>query len=124
MEHAVILDMMIRDSYLPNLKELEELWITMGLSKEEIDVRMHTVRTKISDVTTEMVECDRDNKMKIEEVCNNLKKEIRVLWRKLKLSGEPEQVPSGLTLLEMQKKLKLSLVSLKARRKEIMEEFR
>ena len=124
MEHAEILDKMIRDSYLPNLKELEELWITMGLSKEEIDVRMHTVRTKISDVTTEMVECDRDNKMKIEEVCNNLKKDIRVLWRKLKLSGEPEQVPSGLTLLEMQKKLKLSLVSLKARRKEKIEEFR
>ena len=124
MEHAEILDKMIRDSYLPNLKELEELWITMGLSKEEIDVRMDTVRTKISDVTTEMVECDRDNKMKIEEVCNNLKKDIRVLWRKLKLSGEPEQLPSGLTLLEMQKKLKLSLVSLKARRKEIMEEFR
>ena len=124
MEHAEILDKMIRDSYLPNLKELEELWITMGLSKEEIDVRMDTVRTKISDVTTEMVECDRDNKMKIEEVCNNLKKDIRVLWRKLKLSGEPEQLPNGLTLLEMQKKLKLSLVSLNARRKEIMEEFR
>ena len=124
MEYADTLDSLIRASYNANLKELGMLWTTMGLSKEEIDLRMHTVRTKISDITTEMVECDRDNKMKIEEVCNNLKKDIRVLWRKLKKSGEPEQIPSGLTLLEQQKKLKLALVSLEERRKEIMGQFR
>jgi hypothetical protein len=96
----------------------------MGLSKEEIHLRMDTVRTKISDITTEMVECDRDNKMKIEEVCNNLKKDTRVLWRKLKKLGEPDQLPSGLTLLEQQKTLKLTLVGLEERRKEIMGQFR
>eukprot|EP00092_Neocalanus_flemingeri_P022714 GFUD01024634.1.p1 GENE.GFUD01024634.1~~GFUD01024634.1.p1 ORF type:complete len:780 (-),score=195.56 GFUD01024634.1:138-2267(-) len=71
-----------------------------------------------------MVECDRENKMKIEEACNNLKKDIRVLWRKLKMTGEPEQLPSGLTLLEQQKSLKTKLICLEERRTEIMQQFR
>merc|ERR1719318_2243864 len=95
----------------------------MGLSREEIDTRMNTVRTKISDITTEMVECDREYKMKIEEACNNYKKDIRVLWRKLKLSGEPEQLPSGLTLLEQLKALKLQLTRLEEKN-QIMGQFR
>merc|ERR1719318_499583 len=84
---------------------------------------MNTVRTKISDITTEMVECDREYKMKIEEACNNYKKDIRVLWRKLKLSGEPEQLPSGLTLLEQLKALKLQLTRLEEKN-QIMGQFR
>eukprot|EP00092_Neocalanus_flemingeri_P014462 GFUD01015606.1.p1 GENE.GFUD01015606.1~~GFUD01015606.1.p1 ORF type:complete len:767 (+),score=188.47 GFUD01015606.1:174-2303(+) len=71
-----------------------------------------------------MVECDRENKMKIEEACNNLKKDIRVLWRKLKMTGEPEHLPSGLTLLEQQKSLKTNIIYLEERRKEMMEQFR
>merc|ERR1719318_2016059 len=85
---------------------------------------MNTVRTKISDITTEMVECDRENKMKIEEACNNYKKDIRVLWRKLKQPGEPEQLPSGLTLLEQLKALKLQLSRLEEKRNQIMGQFR
>merc|ERR1712096_314183 len=55
MNYAENLDKLIRESCIANLKELEELWITMGLSTEEIDERMDTVRSKISDITTEMV---------------------------------------------------------------------
>ena len=124
MDYTQTLDSMIQASYLGNLTELAELWGTMGLSREEIDTRMNTVRTKISDITTEMVECDRENKMKIEEACNNNKKDIRVLWRKLKQPGEPEQLPSGLTLLEQLKALKLQLTSLEEKRNEIMGQFR
>ena len=124
MSYAETLDSLIRESYIVNLKELEMLWITMGLSKEEIDERMDTVRSKVSDITTEMVECDRENKMKIEEVCNNLKKDIRVLRRKLKMKGDPEPLPSGLTLLEMQRKLKQNLIGLEEKRQELMAEFR
>eukprot|EP00092_Neocalanus_flemingeri_P033506 GFUD01036424.1.p1 GENE.GFUD01036424.1~~GFUD01036424.1.p1 ORF type:complete len:760 (+),score=195.92 GFUD01036424.1:167-2281(+) len=71
-----------------------------------------------------MVECDRENKIKIEEVCHNMKKDVRVLWRKLKMKGEPEQPPSGLTLLEQQKYLRTELVSLEEKRKERMQQFR
>ena len=124
MDYAQTLENLIQASYVGNLKELGELWEAMGLSGEEIDQRMDTVRTKISDITTEMVECDRENKMKIEEACNNFKKDIRVLWRKLKQSGEPEQLPSGLTLLEQLKALKLQLTSLEEKRNEIMGQFR
>ena len=124
MDYAQTLENLIQASYVGNLKELAELWEAMGLSGEEINQRMDTVRTKISDITTEMVECDRENKMKIEEACNNYKKDIRVLWRKLKQSGEPEQLPSGLTLLEQLKALKLQLTSLEENRNEIMGQFR
>ena len=124
MGYAQTLENLIQASYVGNLKELAELWEAMGLSGEEINQRMDTVRTKISDITTEMVECDRENKMKIEEACNNYKKDIRVLWRKLKQSGEPEQLPSGLTLLEQLKALKLQLTSLEEKRNEIMGQFR
>ena len=64
MSYAENLDNMIRESYRGNLEELSELWETMGLSKDEIEQRMNTVRTKVSDITIEMVECDRENKMK------------------------------------------------------------
>ena len=124
MDYAQTLENLIQASYVGNLKELAELWEAMGLSGEEINQRMDTVRTKISDITTEMVECDRENKMKIEEACNNFKKDIRVLWRKLKQSGEPEQLPSGLTLLEQLKALKLQLTSLEEKRNQIMGQFR
>ena len=124
MDYAQTLDSLIQASYVGNLKELAELWEAMGLSGEEIAQRMDTVRTKISDITTEMVECDRENKMKIEEACNNNKKDIRVLWRKLKQPGEPEQLPVGLTLLEQLKALKLHLKSLEEKRNEIMGQFR
>ena len=124
MNYAESLDSLIRESYVANLKELDELWVMMGLSKEEIDKRIDTVVCKVSDITTEMVECDRDNKMKIEEVCNNLKKDIRVLRRKLKMTEDPEPLPSGLTLLEIQRKLKLNLLSLEDKRQELMAEFR
>ena len=124
MDYAQTLDSLIQASYVGNLKELAELWEAMGLSGEEIAQRMDTVRTKISDITTEMVECDRENKMKIEEACNNYKKDIRVLWRKLKQPGEPEQLPGGLTLLEQLKALKLHLKSLEEKRNEIMGQFR
>ena len=124
MDYAQTLENLIQASYVGNLKELAELWEAMGLSGEEVNQRMDTVRTKISDITTEMVECDRENKMKIEEACNNFKKDIRVLWRKLKQSGEPEQLPSGLTLLEQLKALKLQLTSLEEKRNEIMGQFR
>ena len=124
MDYTKTLDSMIQASYLGNLTELAELWGTMGLSRVEIDTRMNTVRTKISDITTEMVECDREYKMKIEEACNNYKKDIRVLWRKLKQPGEPEQLPGGLTLLEQLKALKLHLKSLEEKRNEIMGQFR
>ena len=124
MSYAENLDNMIRESYRGNLEELSELWETMGLSKEEIEQRMNTVRTKVSDITIEMVECDRENKMKIEEACNILKKSVRVMWRKLKKSGEPEPVRSGITLIEQQKCLKMSLLSLEEERSEIMGHFR
>ena len=124
MDYAQTLDSLIQASYMGNLKELADLWGTMGLSREEIDTRMNTVRTKISDITTEMVECDRENKMKIEEACNNYKKDIRVLWRKLKQPGEPEQLQIGLTLLEQLKALKMHLTRLEEKRNEIMGQFR
>ena len=124
MNYAEDLDKIIRESYIANLKELEELWITMGLSTEEIDERMDTVRSKISDITTEMVECDRDNKMMLEEACNNRKKDIQVLRRKLKITGDPEPMPSGLTLLEMLRKLELNFLGLEKKKQEIMAEFR
>ena len=124
MNYAEDLDKLIRESCIANLKELEELWITMGLSTEEIDERMDTVRSKISDITTEMVECDRDNKMMIEEACNNRKKDIQVLRRKLKITGDPEPMPSGLTLLEMLRKLELNFLGLEKKKQEIMAEFR
>ena len=124
MNYAENLDSLIRESYIVNLKELEMLWNTMGLRKEEIDERMDTVRSKVRDITTEMVECDRDNKMKIEDVCNNLKKDIRVLRRKLKMKGDPEPPPSGLTLLALQRKLKQDLIGLEEKRHELMAEFR
>jgi len=124
MNYAEDLDKLIRESCIANLKELEELWITMGLSTEEIDERMDTVRSKISDITTEMVECDRDNKMMIEEACNNRKKDIQVLRRKLKITGDPEPLSSGLPLLEMLRKLELNLLGLEKKKQEIMAEFR
>ena len=71
-----------------------------------------------------MVECDRENKMKIEEACNNLKKDIRVLRRKLKKPGEADIQADGLTLLEQQKQLKLNLLCLEKERNEIMGELR
>ena len=124
MSYAETLDNMIRESYRGNLEELSELWETMGLSQDEIDQRMNTVRTKVSDITTEMVECDRENKLKIEEACIILKKSVRVMWRKLKKSGEPEPVMNGSTLLEQQKSLKMTLVSLEKERNELMGHFR
>ena len=124
MNYVEDLDKIIRESYIANLKELEELWITMGLSTEEIDERMDTVRSKISDITTEMVECDRDNKMMIEEACNNRKKDIQVLRRKLKITGDPEPLSSGLPLVEMLRKLELNLLGLEKKKQEIMAEFR
>jgi len=124
MRYAEELDSRIRASYISNVKELSMLWDKMGLSTEEIETRIATVVLKISDITTEMVECDRENKMKIEEVCNNLKKDIRVMRRKLKKSGELDILSDGLTLLEQQKLLKLNLLSLERERNEIMGEFR
>ena len=117
------LDAKIRASYITNVNELTMLWMKMGLSKEEIETRTSTVVMKISDITTEMVECDRENKMKIEEACHNLKKDIRVMMRKLKKSDEPE-IADELTLLEQQKQLKMNLVSLEKERNAIMGEFR
>jgi len=124
MNYAEKLDNLIRSSYDANVKELGDLWNSMGLSNNEIEARMLTVREKVSDITTEMVECDRDNKMKIEEVCNNIKKDIRVLRKKLKMVGEPESLPHGLTLMEQQKMLKTSLIKLHEKRKEMMDQFR
>ena len=124
MSYAETLDNMIRESYRGNLEELSELWETMGLSQDEIEQRMNTVRTKVSDITTEMVECDRENKLKIEEACIILKKSVRVMWRKLKKSGEPEPVKNGSTLLVQQKTLKMTLESLEKERNEIMGHFR
>ena len=124
MSYAEKLDSRIRVSYITNVKELSMLWDKMGLSTEEIETRINTVVLKISDITTEMVECDRENKMKIEEACNNLKKDIRVLRRKLKKPGEAVIQTDGLTLLEQQKQLKLNLLSLEKERNEIMGEFR
>merc|ERR1712096_482421 len=115
---------LIRESCTANCMELEELWITMGLGAEEIDERMETARSKVRDITTEMVECDRGNKMMIEEACDNLKKEIQVLRMKLKITGDPEPMPSGLALLEMLRKLKLNRIGLEAKIQEIMLEFR
>ena len=117
------LDAKIRASYISNVNELTMLWMKMGLSKEEIETRTSTVVMKISDITTEMVECDRENKMKIEEACHNLKKDIRVMMRKLKKSAEPE-IADELTLLEQQKQLKINLLSLEKERNDIMGEFR
>ena len=117
------LDAKIRASYISNINELTMLWMKMGLSKEEIETRTSTVVMKISDITTEMVECDRENKMKIEEACHNLKKDIRVMMRKLKKSAEPE-IADELTLLEQQKQLKINLLSLEKERNDIMGEFR
>ena len=124
MSYAEDLVSLIRESCTANCKELEELWITMGLGTEEIDERMETVRCKVRDITTEMVECDRGNKMMIEEACNNLKKEIQVLRMKLKITGDPEPMPSGLALLEMLRKLKLNRIGLEEKIQEIMLEFR
>ena len=124
MSHAENLDSRIRASYIPNVKELSLLWERMGLSTEEIETRISTVVLKICDITTEMVECDRENKMKLEEACNNLKKDIRVMRRKLKKPAESDILADGLTLLEQQKMLKLNLLSLEKERNEIMGEFR
>eukprot|EP00092_Neocalanus_flemingeri_P018419 GFUD01019934.1.p1 GENE.GFUD01019934.1~~GFUD01019934.1.p1 ORF type:complete len:724 (-),score=194.61 GFUD01019934.1:76-2247(-) len=124
MNYAATLDTLIRDSYDVNVKELVDLWVTMGLSKQDVDERMDTVRLRVSDLTAEMVECDRKNKAMIEEICNDLQTDIRILWRKLKMSGEPELLPSGLPLLEQQSKLTRSLASLEEKREEIMEQFR
>ena len=46
------------------------------------------------------------------------------MWRKLKKSGEPEPVRSDITLIEQQKCLKISLMSLEEERNEIMGHFR
>ena len=124
MSYAVDLDSLIRESCTANCKELENLWITMGLGTEEIVERMETARSKVSDITTEMVECDRGNKRMIEEACNNLKKEVQVLRGKLKITGDPEPLPSGLPLLEMLRKLKLNRLGLEEKIQEIMLEFR
>ena len=124
MSHVEKLDSKIRASYIPNVKELSMLWERMGLSKEEIETRISTVALKICDITTEMVECDRENKMKLEEACNNLKKDIRVMSRKLKKCGESDIATNGLILLEQQKLLKLNLLSLEEERNQIMGEFR
>ena len=124
MGDAEDLDSRIRDSYITNVNELVMLWKKMGLSTQEIETRTTTVVRKISDITNEMVECDRENKLKIEEVCNNLRKDIRVMRRKLKKTGEPEIPSDELTLLEQQKLLKLNLLSLEKERNDIMGEFR
>ena len=124
MGDAEDLDSRIRDSYITNVNELVMLWKKMGLSTQEIETRTTTVVRKISDITNEMVECDRENKLKIEEVCNNLRKDIRVMRRKLKKTGEPEIPSDELTLLEQQKQLKLNLLSLEKERNDIMGEFR
>ena len=106
--NAENLDSIIRASYSSNLKELAKLWDTMGLSEAEVDERIITVKERITDITTEMVECDRENMMKIEKACRILKSDIRVMWRKLRKLGEPEFTPDDLTLKEQQKHLKLS----------------
>ena len=119
------LDAKIRASYISNVNELTVLWKKMGLSKEEIETRTSTVVIRISDITTEMVECDRENKMKIEEACHNLRKDIRVMRKKLKKSvAEPETADDEATLLEQQKRLKTYLLSLEKERNDIMGEFR
>ena len=82
------LDSMIRESYTPSVKELIMLWNKMGLSTEEVETRMTTVVMKISDIVSEMVKCDRENKRKIEDACDDLKKDVSVMWRTLKKSGE------------------------------------
>ena len=124
MGDAEDLDSRIRDSYITNVNELVMLWKKMGLSTQEIETRTTTVVRKISDITNEMVECDRENKLKIEEVCNNLRKDIRVMRKKLKKTGEPDIPSDELTLLEQQKLLKLNLLSLEKERNDIMGEFR
>ena len=124
MGDAEDLDSRIRASYITNVNELVMLWKKMGLSTQEIETRTTTVVRKICDITNEMVECDRENKLKIEEVCNNLRKDIRVMRRKLKKTGEPEIPSDELTLLEQQKQLKLNLLSLEKERNDIMGEFR
>ena len=124
MNYAEKLDSSIRASYISSVKELSMLWIRMGLSKEEIETRITTVVMKISDITTEMVECDRENTMKLEEACCNLKKDIRVMKRKLKKPGDSDTLSEELTLLEQLKLLKSNLSSLEEERNEIMGEFR
>ena len=122
--NAEKLDSIIRASYSTNLKELAKLWDTMGLSEAEVDERITTVKDRITDITTEMVECDRENMMKIEKACRILKSDIRVMWSKLRKLGEPEFTPDDLTLKEQQKQLKLSFLSLEKERNEKMAEFR
>jgi len=53
------LDSKIRSSYGPNVTQLEELWIEIGLSPEEIKIRMDKVCDEIKSITDEMVECDK-----------------------------------------------------------------
>ena len=119
------LDSMIRDSYIPGVKELILLWNKMGLSTEEIEMRMTTVVMKISDIVSEMVKCDRENKRKIEDACDDIKKDIGVMWRTLKKAGEYDLLlPCELTLLEQQRQLKMNLLSLVKEGNDIMEEFR
>ena len=119
------LDSMIRESYTPSAKELILLWNKMGLSTEEVETRMTTVVMKISDIVLEMVKCDRENKRKIEDACDDLKKDIGVMWKTLKKDGEIDLLlPCELTLLEQQRQLKTNLLSLVKEGNDLMEEFR
>ena len=97
----------------------------MGLSKDDIDERIETVSDKITKITTEMVECDEDNKRMIEGNCRDLRRKIHDLQGKLKSCRELHVFPSDcFTLMEQYSNLKQILVKLEKNRLEIMEQFR
>ena len=98
----------------------------MGLSKDDIDERIETVSDKITKITTEMVECDFDNKKMIEENCKDLKRKILDLEGKLKsCRRELDEFPSEcLTLMEQYSNLKQILMRLEKDRTDILEQFR
>jgi len=118
------LDSIIRAGYAKNLKELILLWEKMGLDEEEVNERMTTVKIRICEITNEMVECDRENKLKIEEACDNLKKDITVLRSKLEKSEELVLVPDELPLKEQHRQLNLCLRALVKEGNEVMGVFR
>ncbi|XP_042311099.1 protein regulator of cytokinesis 1-like isoform X2 [Sceloporus undulatus] len=91
------------------LGKLEDLWNEMGIGRELQIERMQAAKSHVEALLNAMVEDENNMKEKIENDIERHKHQLNMLRDELKL--DPYQVGPGLTILQVEKELRVALDS-------------
>ncbi|XP_063281401.1 protein regulator of cytokinesis 1-like isoform X2 [Pelobates fuscus] len=101
---------------------LMDIWDELGIPEEKRMLRMEEVRDCIEDLLNRMIEEEEALKERIKKSIQNSKKEMAILCEELSLGAY--MLDEDLTVLQMEKDLRVKLDCLKAEKRKRLEELR